>query len=563
MARIGDYIDPSLNRYDPSPYLQAQGNATRTIGAGVANAVGDFGDVLKEQREKKNEVKANSKLIESYMTLFPDSAPALGKIKDALADEDTPVSERHAIAKQTGDLINAYLIDKDRAAQHGIQQQQIALQERGTILDEQRQGADMDAISRALAEKDTAKRDQDQLASAAGPLLLGSVLDQAKGRGVSIDPAVLEGLSPANKGAMAELLAKILPEDAKPILQEVEFERDGKPYRGTAQLTKDGFQLVPVQEAPASAPAANSFKAQTTNYSLGKDAGGPDEMQDYWTNRGYSSTGKNLAPGVVAVNPKVFKHGTVFQDADSGEVFIAADSHGNADPKVIDIYQPPGEYKKDKRARNMRVIGFEENVGKSPEEIANQRAYWSKLAGQPGISAGAVRGWATPQTPAQAKLDELKVKEMEGQITAQSAALDKQTDMKGAAKASAEGALGLIQKLRDHPGFENAVGTTYVPGFLPATDRKGAEAIIEQLKGQAFLNAIQQLRGLGALSDAEGAKLQQAAARLDTKQSEKDFKVALSDYESIIKDAIGRLGGSASGQTPQSKAKSELDKYPR
>lgn len=175
-------------------------------------------------------------------------------------------------------------------------------------------------------------------------------------------------------------------------------------------------------------------------------------------------------------------------------------------------------------------------------------------------------GGQSPQTPAQARKEELEIKMMESQLAGSEADLAKQAAMKESAGASATEALALMDKLEAHPGFKAAVGTSFaktaegVAGALPfvgeklgeaaanvqtGTDRRGAEAIINQLKGQAFLNAIQQLRGLGALSDAEGAKLQQAAARLDTTQSEADFKTALNDYRKIVRDALGRLGATA------------------
>lgn len=154
-----------------------------------------------------------------------------------------------------------------------------------------------------------------------------------------------------------------------------------------------------------------------------------------------------------------------------------------------------------------------------------------------------VRPTGTAKTPTEQALDEARLSEMQAQTKNREADLAKQSDAKATAKASAEDALKLIGDLRKHPGLNSAVGMTLTPSWLPATDRKGAEAIVNQLKGHAFLTAIQQLRGLGALSDAEGQKVQQAAARLDTNQSEADFKKSLDDFERQVNEALGRLGG--------------------
>lgn len=95
---------------------------------------------------------------------------------------------------------------------------------------------------------------------------------------------------------------------------------------------------------------------KTTRYSLGAKVGGPDELEDKWTNRGYSSTGQNLTPGVVAVNDSKFPLGTIFKD-EKGNAYIAADRHGNKDAAVVDIYEPPSAYGKSKTQPKLEVVG--------------------------------------------------------------------------------------------------------------------------------------------------------------------------------------------------------------
>lgn len=104
-----------------------------------------------------------------------------------------------------------------------------------------------------------------------------------------------------------------------------------------------------------------------THYSTGRAVGGPDESQDKWTNAGYTATGKNLTRGVVAVNPQVYPLGTILKDRQTGEVYLAADKHGNADPRVVDIYQEPDNYTREKGSRTFDVIG---RVDKVPGDAA-------------------------------------------------------------------------------------------------------------------------------------------------------------------------------------------------
>lgn len=155
-------------------------------------------------------------------------------------------------------------------------------------------------------------------------------------------------------------------------------------------------------------------------------------------------------------------------------------------------------------------------------------------------------GTPTPRTPTQQALDETRLKLAEQEVKTAESNVAKEQSTKQASLANAEDAVKLIETLKTHPGFEAAVGSGFSKTVLRqddpirGTERAGAVAIIDQLKGQAFLNAIQQLRGLGALSDAEGAKLQQAAARLDPNQSEKDFNAALDEYKAMIQAGIER-----------------------
>jgi len=121
----------------------------------------------------------------------------------------------------------------------------------------------------------------------------------------------------------------------------------------------------------------------------------------------------------------------------------------------------------------------------------------------------------------------------------------------------------LIDALPKHPGFEAAVGAGFSKTMLRqdeavrGTDRAGAESMINQLKGSAFLSAIQQMKGMGALSNAEGEKAAMAIARLDANQSEEDFKKALSDYRAIIEKGMQKIQESSTTVPP---VQSETDR---
>jgi hypothetical protein len=152
--------------------------------------------------------------------------------------------------------------------------------------------------------------------------------------------------------------------------------------------------------AVAGTTEGRKITAPVTNYSLGTNVGGPDELNDgneansknpsKWpgTNQGYSATGQNLTPGAVAVNTKAYPLGTVFRD-DNGYAYIAVDKHGNKDPNVLDLYQTPDNYKNSPTGpRNFTIVGQVDKIGKSPEELKAQLAQYGKVP-----EGGSAKDW--------------------------------------------------------------------------------------------------------------------------------------------------------------------------
>jgi hypothetical protein len=100
--------------------------------------------------------------------------------------------------------------------------------------------------------------------------------------------------------------------------------------------------------------------------------------------------------------------------------------------------------------------------------------------------------------------------------------------------ARAEQTIKQIDELKGHPakGYRTGMGSILpaVPGF------KGVDfdERVKQIKGGAFLDAYKMLRGTGAISEAEGAKAEQAQARLSQAKDQKDFDQALDDLRSVV-----------------------------
>lgn len=120
-------------------------------------------------------------------------------------------------------------------------------------------------------------------------------------------------------------------------------------------------------------------------------------------------------------------------------------------------------------------------------------------------------------------------------------------DARGKSRASAAGdfqaaqnALSLVQDLKTDPNRQWGTGKTSMGNRIPASPGYDYQNKVDQAKAGAFATAIQQMRGLGALSNAEGDVATRAVTRMDTATSEEAFMDALDDYEKIIRQGMER-----------------------
>lgn len=570
MARIGDYIQAGLNTYDPSPYLNAQANATRTIGAGISDAIGSFSDAIEDRKKKKDTIKVSSELLDAYAKLNPESAGPLTGYLDKLKDEEVPLSERAALGEQLGSLIAMDQERQKRDTQISQFAQNYALDAQQANLANRAGEFELEAAQedRGIAKQNLA--DSEEVKAMVSPYIMEQTIAHTKameqaGQPVMIPSAQLQQVlqmgTPQQKMAMAQAAMSSFPQDGPTEFRDIPITMGGQPGTATAAYNRrtGTFDIVPVREAgsvtglpPALADYAADFEAAGAKGGVDPRFLAAIAMHETGNGTSKAFREKNNAMGIsnskgptaqASVPASIEKMAGLLGSTTSGP-------YKNADtiPEIAAKYAPIGA-SNDPRGLNKHWV---ESVSK----------YYQELGGDPSapvkITPGAVKGTATPKTPTEQAIDDARLKKLNSEVENKEADLAKQNDAKATARATAENALTLIDRLKKHPGFSSAIGVSLTPGFLPATDRKGAEAIIDQLKGQAFLNAIQQLRGLGALSDAEGAKLQQAAVRLDASQSEADFTKALADYEQQIKETLGRLGGTAAQANPAADYSSRL-----
>jgi len=105
------------------------------------------------------------------------------------------------------------------------------------------------------------------------------------------------------------------------------------------------------------------------------------------------------------------------------------------------------------------------------------------------------------------------------QETADAAAVQANTQR----EIDTQSALDNIGELIAHPGRKAATGKSSFVSIVPGTDAYDFNSKLETFKAQTFIPMVSALKGMGALSDAEGKKLQAAVGALDPSMSEEAF----------------------------------------
>lgn len=118
------------------------------------------------------------------------------------------------------------------------------------------------------------------------------------------------------------------------------------------------------------------------------------------------------------------------------------------------------------------------------------------------------------------RLQQLQQKQSDLQSQKNQALADSYSQYQSAKEAS-RSAIQSAQDVLDSKGFGNYFGLK-VPyaASIPGSSAADTKAMVDTLKSQIFLTAIQQMRGMGALSNAEGAKLESSISSLSPDMSE-------------------------------------------
>ncbi len=121
--------------------------------------------------------------------------------------------------------------------------------------------------------------------------------------------------------------------------------------------------------------------------------------------------------------------------------------------------------------------------------------------------------------------------------------------------------IATVDTLLNHKGFDDAFG--YFDSKAPTigADASEAEGLLETVKSQQFMANVSNMRGMGALSDAEGKKIQDMVAALDPSMNQEALRKNLGRIkEHLTKLKAIALFKSENGKEPSA---SDLNKITR
>jgi hypothetical protein len=207
----------------------------------------------------------------------------------------------------------------------------------------------------------------------------------------------------------------------------------------------------------------------------------------------------------------------------------------------------PGEKLTDARARENIAIS-QERLRRDSDPVVQQALASARATGEAIAKGDVAARQALPKIISDAQL-----------------ALDVVDQMVGKQEVRDKNGKLIQAATKPHPGFQDAVGATYLPGarFVPGTNAASFQALQNQVEGTAFLSAFEALKGGGAISEKEGEKATAARLRMTLAQNEQEYVKAAREFQDIVRTGVQNAQRKAGGGAPTNAANIDalLKKY--
>jgi hypothetical protein len=198
----------------------------------------------------------------------------------------------------------------------------------------------------------------------------------------------------------------------------------------------------------------------------------------------------------------------------------------------------------EKQAQRALQLQMAQEKNQTARDIAEERSRTSKeiAAERNAIMAEIAKANASlrgANSDVQRQLIEQRIQDL------QSKADEKQQTLQAQAQgrvASFESAIDTLDLVAKHPGKKDVVGalTGGVMSIIPGTNAAGFASQLETFKAQTFIPQVAALKGMGALSDAEGKKLTAAVGALDVKMKPAEFDASIARIKADLEAAKQR-----------------------
>jgi type II secretory pathway pseudopilin PulG len=177
----------------------------------------------------------------------------------------------------------------------------------------------------------------------------------------------------------------------------------------------------------------------------------------------------------------------------------------------------------------------------SPQESPQSPSPQSQV--RPSASSAS----AEPTAPQPTRVAEAQAPVYTGPSAAEKAEQEKIGTIKGEAKTkltrvidNANRMLEQLDEAINHPALKLSTGLLSWSRYIPGSKMYDFGALMEGIKGKAFLEAYESLKGAGSITEQEGKAATQALAQLDLKQSPDAVRKALETLRAVVASGIRR-----------------------
>jgi hypothetical protein len=250
----------------------------------------------------------------------------------------------------------------------------------------------------------------------------------------------------------------------------------------------------------------------------------------------------------------------VFEDIGGKKIRVQTNPNApDFDPKLLELVKTPTIGEAETRRSNLErekidrsKLGIEGAKLKLQQQEAAQKA---DPAFQQAMAGAKARGEAI------AKGDVAAVQALPRILDRANRSINLIDEMVGKQEVRDKNGKIIQAATAPHPGFNSAVGFGLGERFVPGTSASDFQSRFEEIKGGAFLEAFESLKGAGSISEKEGEKATTAITRMSLAQSEKEFVAAARDLQDVVRKATVNAQNRASQAGAMPNVDALVDKY--